>query len=478
MADAGGMDLGLETIKSFAGKLIQAVTGFAGTLVFANELGATSFGGFYLLVALVFVVDRPMRGVARAFRKRYSEDDSPKRELVGVVALFNTAFLVVVGIGLWLFRHRLAAETNVSNAAVVFLALFASLSVFFPTQQVLSAHGWLSKQTWNDTVRSVFTFLFQFLFVSAGLSAAGMGYGLAAATLVVVPIGVYLGRPIPAVPSAETIRSVWEYARYSTPSALVGQVYERLDTLVLGVLVTTGAVGAYRVAFQLTVPASFLYGVIGTGLMPKLSNLHSKGEEIVPDINNAVSFASALAIPVFFGVAALPDALIRTLFSEDYAAAGAFLIVLGVFQITRSQALIQRNVINAIDRPDVGFRIDLAALVVNVLLGVWLVVTWRPLGVALATVVAESLRYGLSAVFVRRQFDSVSLAPRTLLEQVLAGGVMFLVVVAAKARIGIDSWVPLIGLVTLGTVVYGVVLVVVSSRVRFTVWSIYRDVSS
>lgn len=475
MPEPGDMKLGWEVVKGFSGKLIQAVVGFAGSLIFARVLGPTAFGGFYVLQSLVFLADRPMRGFANALRKRYSEMNAPKRELFGTVLLFNIVLWAVVAVVLWSFRDLLTAETNVPNAALVFFLLLFSFSLFFPIQQILAGEGWISKQTWNDTLRSIITLPLQIGFVLLGFGAAGMGYGLATATLLVVPVGLYLTRLTPKLPSWTTLRSMWEYARYSIPSGLIGTTYNRLDLLLLGGLVTTGAAGDYQVAFQLTVPASFLYGVVSSGFMPKISNLHSRGESLGEDITNTVSFVSVLSIPIFFGALALPEALVTTLYGGEYASAEIFLIGLALYQVSRSQAIIQRNVINSIDRPDIGLRIDAAALGLNVLLGVWLVLTQGPIGVVIATIVAEAARYAASAYYVSRTIDDIRFLPRTLFEQVAAGAAMFVIVEAAAAWVGITSWIWLSVIVGGGAVVYGVTLAIISPQSRQTARSIYKD---
>jgi len=475
MTEPGDMNLGLETMKGLAGKMAQAATGFAGAVIFARVLGPTSFGGFYLLLTLVTVADRPMRGAAQALRKRYSETDADKRELFGTVLLVDLVLWAVAAVGVWLFSEQLAAQTNVPNAPLVFFVLIVAISLFFPVQQMLAAEGWVSKQTWNDTLRSLLTLPLQLGFVLLGFGAAGMGYGLAGATILVVPVALYFTRVRPTLPSRATLRSMWEYARYSVPIAIIGKTYNQLDILLLGALVTTGAVGNYKIAFQLTVPASFLYSIISSGFMPKVSNLHSKGEPFGGDVTNAVSFASLLSVPIFFGALALPEALVVTFFGEQYASAQLFLVGLALYQVSRSQTIIQRQTLNGINRPDVGLRIDAAALVLNVVLGVWLVLTQGPIGVVIATVVAETARYVGAAYYVSQLVDGVSFLPRTLFEQVAAGLVMFATVEVVAAQVGITSWVWLSLVVGVGAAVYGLVVVTISQQLRITALAVYRD---
>lgn len=481
MSDAADMDLGWEAVKGFAGKMLQAVLGFVGTVVFARVLGPTSFGGFYFLLSMAFLAERPIFGVCQAVRKRYSEEGANRPEIMGGILLAIGAFLAVAVAVLLPLNGLLETHTHVHLASLVFLAILASRALFSAFQRMIGAMGLLSKQTWNDTLRSVLTLPLQIVLVLGGLGglgAAGMGYGLAGATLTTAGVGAYIVGHRPALPSRSTLWSLWEYAKYSTPGALVGKTYDRLDVLLLGVLVTTGTVGYYEVAYKLTVPATFLSTVVLSGLMPKISSLASKGEEFAPDITNAVAYVSVLAIPVFFGALALAKPLVVTFYGPEYARASAFLIGLALYQVIAAQSGVFQQTLMGLDRPDIQLRISSATLGFNVVVGVALVMSVGPIGVVVATVFAETARYLMSAYAVAGRVDGIDFLPRTLGEQALAGALMFGVVDTLHTYVAISNWFDLAVLVGAGAVAYGLTLLAVSSHLRLTIRSIYADAVS
>lgn len=475
MADAGDMNLGLESLKGFTGKILQALLGFAGTIIFARALGRTDFGGFYFLLSMVFIADRPLRGFGQAIEKRYSEAGAKKAEIVGGAMVLTAVAFAITGVAVFVLRDLLVRETNIEQAPLVFISLFVALSIFFPVQKMLGAEGWISKQTWNDTLRSVLALPLQLVFVFAGFGAAGMGYGLAAATLLVVPVALYFLRVRPAVPSRSTIASLWSYARYSILAALVGKAYDRFDVLLLGALITTGAVGDYEVAYKLTIPATFLASVVGSGLTPKVSNRRSKGQDVSTDVTNAVSYASMLSIPLFFGALAIPKPIIVTAYGPEYAGAGVFLVGLALYQFVYSQTLIYQHALSGLDLPDIRMRVNALTLGLNVVVGVSLLYYVGPIGVVVATVLAESARYSMSMAAVNSRVKGLDVLPRTLFEQAFAGVVMFVVVEAGQRAITLQSWSQLGLLVGIGAVTYGVVLLAISPGLRLTLSSVYQD---
>lgn len=476
MTDAGDMNLGLESLKGFSGKILQAVLGFVGTIIFARALGPTDFGGYYFLLSIIFIADRPLRGFGKAVEKRYSEAGAPKSEIFGGALLTAALTFVIAGLVVFALRDLLVQETNLKQAPVVFMAIFVALGIFFPVQKMLGAEGWVSKQTWNDTLRSVLTLPLQLWLVFAGFGAAGMGYGLAAATLLVIPVALHFLRIRPTIPSKTTVVSLWTYARYSTVSALVGKAYDRFDVLLLGALLTTGVVGDYEVAYKLTVPATFLASVVGSGLTPKVSNRRSKGQDVSTDVTNAISYASLFSIPLFFGALAIPEVLIVTTYGPEYSGAGVFLIGLALYQFIYSQTLMYQHTLSGLDRPEVRLRINALTLGSNLVIGISLLLYMGAAGVVVATIIAEVFRYIMSMIAVNQYLEDVNILPRTLFEQTFAGILMFAIVEAGQWRVTVQSWIHLGFLVGLGVVIYSVTLIIISPSFRFTVLSLFQDV--
>lgn len=476
MSDAGDLKLGLESLKGFGGNFVQAIIGFVGTIVFARLLGPTSFGGFYFLLTLATFTDRPMRGFVTAAKKRYSEDNAPRSEIVGAVFVIVSVVGIPLSIGALFAQDFLVEKTNVPNAGFVFVLLLLSLILFVFFQNLLGAAGQPARQIWLDALRSLFTFPLQLAFVLAGFGVTGMGYGLAGASLLAFVIAYRYLPDTPTIPTTRTLRSLWSYAQYSIPATIVGKAYNRLDILLLGFLLSSTEIGYYEVAFKLTIPATFLYAAITTSLMPKVSNLHSRGKQVGHVVTNSLSYASLIAIPLFFGAVSLPTDLVVTLYEPEYKEATTFLIGLALYQVLGSQSKIYQTTLRGLDLPNVGLRIDTVSLVLNVITGVALIYVYGAVGVVIATVAAESLRLVLSAYAVNRRVAEITLLPRSLIEQVMAGIVMFIAVEYLSENIVVSSWIPLILLVSCGAGVYAAVLVMISRRHRQTFVSILQDI--
>lgn len=158
-----------------------------------------------------------------------------------------------------------------------------------------------------------------------------------------------------------------------------------------------------------------------------------------------------------------------TFFSSEYAAAAPLLVGIALYRIVRSQSGPLIQVMNGLDRPDVNMQLAPVALAVNLVLGVVLVRQFNAFGVVLATIVAETIRYTTLAYLLKKELPDLTLIPRTVLEQVGVGVVMFALVSATATQLTVRSWLDLGVLLGIGATVYGTLLLLVSQQLRYTI---------
>ncbi|WP_227356236.1 oligosaccharide flippase family protein [Haladaptatus salinisoli] len=471
MSNAANISLGRETLSGTVAKIVMALAGFVGSIVFARVLGPTMFGGVYLLLGLVRIVDRPMSGWAAAGKKRLSESDNLRNEALGANLLFNTLWIIVVTIGILLFAKSLREYTGLLAAPLLLILLLSSESVFITLERLVQARGRISTAVWLDTVRSYLTLGLQLLLVIAGLGAVGMIVGLAGASLATLPIVVFYLSARPRTPSKELLRRYWRFAKYSIPSDALGTIYDRLDILLLGAVLTPTVAGYYEAAFKLTIPAIFIAEVAGSGLMAKTSAISARGGNIHLDIENTISFTSLIAIPICFGTLVFADEIIVTAYGGAFAAAAPLLIALAIYRVIRTQSGPLLQAVNGLDRPDISMRLSAIAVVVNIVGGIGLILWIGPVGVVVSTIAAESIRYVGAALLLKQELTTINLIPHSLLEQVGAGLAMFIIVTSIQSFIQINSWVYLALIIGLGGFTYFLFLFAVSSKFRMTLQS-------
>lgn len=476
MTEARDIDFGFEVSKGVLAQFAMAAIGFAGVVLFARILGPVEFGGFYLLMTLVKIGNRPVVGLAIGVKKRLSEPNAQRNQLLGVLisgagASVVLAAAVAVSVP-WAFR----SYTDLQNAHWLFLAMFAPLVVFASLQQALDSTARVGTTRWIDAGRSLLTFPAQLGLVLIGSGATGMAFGESAATLLVIPITAYAIGIRPTIPDRESLQSVWRFAKYSIPTRLLARAYEEFDMVLIGVLLSSAVAADYQVALKLTLPAVFVSSVAGAGLMSRVSNMQGDESAIVREISNTTAFASVLAIPIFFGAIAIPNALIVTTYGGEYTDAAPLLVGLALYRLIRTQGTAYMQGLSGLDRQDRKMRLAAVTLAFNIVVGIALAFEIGVLGIVIATVLSEGFRYLIGMYLVRRMMPTVDIFPTVLRDQLLAGLVMFVVVEGVHTVLLIKSWLQLVVLVGFGAIVYFAILVVLSDHFRQTAESIFGSV--
>ncbi|MFA9416410.1 lipopolysaccharide biosynthesis protein [Natrinema sp. HArc-T2] len=466
------LDIGREALLSLVAKLTMSVFGFIGVIIFARVLGSAGVGRYYFALAVAISLVRVPAGIAKAIQKRVSEVDKSPEEFLAVGLIAHIVYLGVVGILAFLLAPYLPLEEVATEEILGILLVLGSVGLFQILNKLYAGIGNPGASLWFDTLRSVFTLGFQLALLWIGMEAFGLLVGLAAATVLTAGMVAFTSGVRPSVPTRETIRSTGEFARWSVPTAMVGDLYKRADPILIGIFAGASAVGFYETAIRLVLPASQLAASISNPLHVKSSGRSSLGEDVYNDVANAMSYAGLFAIPIFFGALAIPDVLMRTFYGKEFGNAGIALVGIALFYIFYTYQIPLEAAISGTDKPELVFRVKLVGLVGFVPLGIGLAKFYGFPGVIAATLVSELLMFLVYQYICHDVFDQVVL-PKPIGAQIVSGVIMFTLLTYVEKLLLLDTWVPVISLVGIGAIVYFTVLSIMSSHFRLTARSVF-----
>lgn len=471
--DIGDTAFGVQVGIGFVGKVTTAVIGFVGSVVLARALGPGNYGLFYVTLSIAQFLENPISGWAEACRKRMTESGFDPGEAVGSVFLIIGLTAVVLG-PLSASVLSIVASNPVTPVAVPLL--FIPMATYWSLSKLLTGRSNFSMSVWGGVLSTAAKMSLMSGFVLAGFEVWGMVYGTALGTLLTAPIVFYWIGVRPTFPSKMSLVSIWEFARWSIPRGFVGTALQRMDIILLGWLVSAGFAGKYQVALQISMPAVFISGVIGSGLVGRISNLASRNNEWHSDIRNSLAYSSILAIPIFFASLVVGEELVTTVFGSEYAGGGIFLIGLAAYRLIRTQTSPWESAISGLDYPQLSFWISLCAFVLNIILGISFWYVYGAIGILAATVVTAGLGYTARVLFVHKLSTVDFVNSRPFLEQLGAAIAMVLILVPTKFWLGgAGERLTLSLILGIGGATYAVILLVISGRIRKTAMAILND---
>ncbi|MFC7114634.1 oligosaccharide flippase family protein [Natronoarchaeum sp. GCM10025703] len=471
MTEAGDVNHRWQVISGSIAQVAQLGIGFLTTVLIARLLSAEVFGLYFFLIAIITIADGPIVGFCASARKRFSETDAPQSELLGAVLLtiFAATLLYTT---LFIFLADYLPESNTQHLPVMLAILFpfyVGSNIFL---SLISATGKSGIEMWLSTARNTIERAIQIALILAGFKITGLITGAIIAAMLAGLAALYYLNIRPTIPSRATLRSMWEFARYSTFNGIVNKVASAFDKLLLGFVFATGAVGLYEVSLKLVIPALVITSSITAGLMPRISNLVSRGEDITEHISRNTAFTSILAIPVFFGALVFGETLVVTVFSSKYAGSGGFLIWLALANIGQTQASVHSAIVRGLDLPRTELKIYASTTLLNVVAGIALLYLLGPIGVAVATAFTFFTRWGLQAVVVREHAPQATLLPRPFFSQLFAGLCMYGVLLALLTMVPLQSWINVVLLVGAGAIIYSGTLFAASRTIRTTMFNL------
>ncbi len=477
MSGAGEVNFGREAFKGFSAKVLMYLFGFAATAYFARVLGPASFGGYFVLLSVVMFVNRLPQGIGGACQKRISEVDAPDGELLGVVLGTTAAVAVLGGALAFAARDALASFTGLEDAALLATLLLATVSLYVPLLFLLCGKGRFGDKEVVELGQNVLKRPLQLGLVALGLGATGMALGRVGAIVAVLPVVLYLLGIRPAVPSRPTLASVWSFAKPNVASNVLGKAYTRFDVFLLGLIGATAAVGFYEVALAVTELGVLISNVVMDGLLSKVSALDSEGRDVEGSVVNTLSYTGVIAVPVFVFVAVLGGPVVHTVYGADYGAALPFVLGLGFYRIVQVQREALDSTLKGLDRPDLVFKTTGAAVTVNFLVGVPLLVGFGPTGVVVGTLCAELTQWALLHRALAAEGHAVPRVPAPLRKQLGSAALMGAVLVVATVVVP-RPYAPssLLALLLAGATVYVVGVVAADRTVRRVLRTLLAEV--
>ncbi|MEK7087233.1 MAG: polysaccharide biosynthesis C-terminal domain-containing protein, partial [Patescibacteria group bacterium] len=198
----------------------------------------------------------------------------------------------------------------------------------------------------------------------------------------------------------EILNNCWPIAL----SAMIGTFMINTDIIMLGWLRTAEEIGYYSANQRIISILYTLPVIIASSIFPAVSRLIKQNEkEKTRTLNEkSISAIFSIAIPLVIGGVILAKPLIELFFGQEYIPAiTAFKILIFTVLLTFSGAIIS-NVIMAHNQQKRVFKYVASGALGNVVFNALLIPSYGINGAAIATLLSQSIYYGLSWRHVKK----------------------------------------------------------------------------
>lgn len=474
------MKIGQTSIIVYISSLLGSILGFLATLYFARALGAEVLGVYSVVIAvLAWLKLGGDLGVGNAIKKRISEGDEPGSYFVaGALSILTLGGILSLGLVLAsplldLYIEEFSTYSEVSVIWFLIALLFVRL-VYSILTSTLAGQRRVHITGVLAPVKIGVQSILQIALVVAGFSLVGMLVGFWLGIVIVATIGfLYLSPPI-SRPAVHHFRSLYDYAKYSWFGGIKSRTFNDVDILVLGAFVSANLVGVYAVAWSIARFLDLFSSAISESLFPEISHQSAQKsrEAVVGIIEDGLAYSGLIVLPGLVGGAMLSDRLLQ-IYGPEFVQGSTILVLLILATLLYSYQKQLLNAVNALDRPDLAFRINLVFVALNVFLNVLLVWWIGWVGAAIATVLSVGVALYLSFV-VLHNLVSIRVPWSAIGQQCIAALLMGAVIFGVLQIIEMTTVVQhnliiVLSLVTFGGIVYFVSLLLISTHFRAVV---------
>jgi len=460
----------------FLSKLLSSVLGFAATVYFARALGAEVLGVYAAVIAFTTWLQLGTTGVGEATKKRISEGDEQDQYFSAgllFVAVLYVLIVVLLLVGRGFVEGYLDNfETFVDVSVVWFVILLLGVRLGLTVGlKALNGVGLVHVQGLLQPVRIGLRSLFQVVLVFLGFKLLGMlvGYILGGTIVTLVAVGfvsLRLRRP-----SKDHFRSLFDYAKYSWFGSLKSRTFRNADILVLEALVASSLVGIYSVSWSISTVLNTFGGAIGQSVFPEISQVSEQEgtQKATGIVEDALAYTGLLVIPGVVGGFLLDD-LILDIYSGEFVRGTEVLSLLLLSVLFYNYMRQFLTTLNAIDRPDLAFNVNVVFVGTNVGLNVVLIHQIGWVGAAIASLTSTGVGLLLGYASLSRLLP-LDLPLGEIARQVSAALIMGVVVWFLRLNLEQSSrfsvgFLVLVALVCLGAGTYVVVLSALSADFR------------
>lgn len=443
-----------NTSFSIMADLFNRVASTVLFIMISRALGVSAAGTFGLAISYFFIGSRfSFWGLDHILTRDVARRHEEAGRYLMHFLLLRLVLAVAAIAGVFVITRMLPYEPQV-RAVVLIVALSIlpenisnicrSLFMAFERMSYLSAVALLG---------GVVTLLLGFLFLKAGADILVMAVIFAAASVVTMGVNLFLATTRFArldwhLDSAFCLRQL----RIAFPFIFVGVFFildNRLDVILLSVLIDEQAVGFYTAAIAIVTALAMLPQGFRTAIFPVLARYQATSIEATTRLfARSFKYLFLLALPMMLGIMLIADEAVHLVYGSAFSPAVPVLRIAVWSFLVYSLTILNTRLLIVNNRQDLVARFLLVSASSTVVLNLFLAPVAGAVGAAIARSISSTILFLLSAQAAWSLLDGFS--PWHYLGRPLAaGGIMIGVVLLLKPW-GLLAQIPVAVVVYLG----------------------------
>jgi O-antigen/teichoic acid export membrane protein len=389
-------------------------------LVLAGKwLGEEAFGRFSWALALAVIFETLMdAGLKEVATRAVARDRSAASAYLSHTLAMKLVLGCVTVVLLGLTVTVLKPETDVRLAAVLLGIASALRSGMTTIRGVFYGVNRFDLETAVLVVDRFLLFVVGSLVLAAGYGPVALSFAFVASRAAAFLTAYWLAwRSIGSLTFSRDVRAWRDLQIEALPFgafAIVLQLYNYIDTVLLGLLRTYTETSAYSAAYRIYEGFANVPSIIAVVLMPRLAHAYVVDRPKFARLaRSGLVLTAAVGLPCTIGAVWLAPDIIRYLFGDKYPQAAPVLQLLTTGFVVVFPLVMLHVIAMASNAERLLLTTGVVGCLTNVSLNLVLIPRYGAFGSALATVLGETASLGLLGTLLWRRKPGAATAPRT-----------------------------------------------------------------
>lgn len=466
MSTDNSVDSGRESRRGVIARYLDGLSGLIGIIIFANVLGVSNLGKYYVLVAISQVIASPTDGISiyveHMVGKIKNTEEIPN--IISFGLLINTLIPLLLGFILVITYHNVLIVNSYMTEIQLLLVIGMTLSysLKFTLTSSYSGLGNPSNSIFISSGEGFIQTIIQIvLLLQMGISGLLIGTIIANSSVIIYVLSksdIKVGKPI------IDIEYMLKYARWSIITYSITSVYDRLGTIILVLLSTSAAVGIYQATIKIIQSSRFVSDGICRSLMVKFSQ--NIDDYPIKDLNRLGAYSSLISIPMIFGGFIIGEDLLTILYNDPQYALGYYILIGGsIYFAIKAHSIVLNSVLNGSGHPKVSSISLVIATTILLISGPPLVHYMGLNGIIISLVLSETIRL-IILIYGFKKYAGDLYKPYKVKYQIISSTIMMISVYFIH-NLNISPELLQLGISLIcGFITYALLMILLDSNIR------------
>lgn len=307
-------------------------------IVMGRSLGADSYSELAAVLSILYIITIPALAVQNVMTRYVSKFRAEGKDdhiswLMRRVLVLVAAFSLLASAALLAVGGMLMEALALSSFMVV---LLLCLSLFFRMLNPVAAGPLQGLQMFNEfggqlSAQALVKLGAGWILVLIGFGIGGALWGVALGAMASALIPLVLMRKHMMVKGqAFPMAGIWRYSVPAMVGVLAITILTNVDVVVARYFFDGVSAGLYSASSNLAKIILFLPGAVSYVMLPKVSEAHTKGENIWEIVIKAFGLNMLLSLGMVLFYISLSEPLVTLLYGSEFVGASAYLGILAI----------------------------------------------------------------------------------------------------------------------------------------------------